>query len=124
MHIGFISTRLNGTDGVSLEVEKWAKVLRRLGHELFYCAGELGGYAAGGNLIPQLHFDNQNIIAFSQRAFGEGSMAPKIRAALHFIKSGGAKSIITDSTKLEDKSYGTKITMEYDERDLHKYDKE
>lgn len=57
-------------------------------------------------------------------AFGEGSMAPKIRAALHFIKSGGKKSIITDSTKLEDKSYGTKITMEYDERDLHKYDKQ
>jgi glycosyltransferase involved in cell wall biosynthesis len=74
MHIGFISTRLNGTDGVSLEVEKWAKVLRRMGHELFYCAGELGGYAAGGALIPQLHFDNQNIISFSQRAFGEGSM--------------------------------------------------
>ena len=54
--------------------------------------------------------------------FGEGSMAPKIRAALHFIKHGGQKSIITDSTKLEDKSYGTKITMKYDERDLHKYD--
>ena len=74
MHIGFISTRLNGTDGVSLEVEKWAKVLRRMGHELFYCAGELGGYASGGTLIPQLHFDHQNIISFSQRAFGEGSL--------------------------------------------------
>lgn len=70
MHIGFISTRLNGTDGVSLEVEKWATVLRRMGHELFYCAGELGGYAAGGTLIPQLHFDHQSVIGFSQRAFG------------------------------------------------------
>jgi carbamate kinase len=55
-------------------------------------------------------------------AFGEGSMAPKIRAALHFIKHGGEKSIITESKKLEDKSYGTKITMEYDVHDLHKYD--
>ncbi len=36
MRIGFISTRLNGTDGVSLEVEKWSKVLSRMGHELFY----------------------------------------------------------------------------------------
>jgi len=54
--------------------------------------------------------------------FGEGSMAPKIRAALSFIEKGGTQSIITESRKLEDKSYGTKITMTYDQRDLHKYD--
>jgi carbamate kinase len=47
--------------------------------------------------------------------FGEGDMAPKIRAALQFIKQGGEKSVITEAFKLEDKSYGTKITMEYDE---------
>jgi len=46
--------------------------------------------------------------------FGEGDMAPKIKACLHFIKSGGEKSVITEAFKLEDKSYGTKITMEYD----------
>ena len=70
MRIGFISTRLNGTDGVSLEVEKWVKVLTRMGHECYFCAGELGGYAAGGTLIPKLHFKHQSIIALSQRAFG------------------------------------------------------
>lgn len=46
--------------------------------------------------------------------FGEGSMAPKITAALTFIASGGEKSIITEASKLEDKSFGSKITMEYD----------
>lgn len=45
--------------------------------------------------------------------FGEGSMAPKIRAALKFIEQGGEKSVITEATKLEDKKYGSKITMEY-----------
>lgn len=54
--------------------------------------------------------------------FGEGSMEPKIKAALSFIEKGGLKSIITESKKLEDKSYGTKITMDYDKADLHKYD--
>ncbi len=54
--------------------------------------------------------------------FGEGSMAPKIRAAMRFIKAGGEKSIITESKKLQDKSYGTKITMNYVDTDLHKYD--
>ncbi|MFO7935603.1 MAG: carbamate kinase [Bacteroidales bacterium] len=46
--------------------------------------------------------------------FGEGSMAPKIRACLQFIEKGGDKSVITEAFKLEDKKYGTKITMEYD----------
>ncbi|MCK5137676.1 MAG: carbamate kinase [Bacteroidales bacterium] len=46
--------------------------------------------------------------------FGEGDMAPKIRACLQFIKNGGVKSVITEAFKLEDKRYGTKITMEYD----------
>jgi len=45
--------------------------------------------------------------------FGEGNMAPKIRACLTFIENGGKKSVITEATKLEDRSYGTKITMEY-----------
>jgi len=45
--------------------------------------------------------------------FGEGSMAPKIAAALAFIENGGEKSIITEASKLEDKSYGSKITMDY-----------
>ncbi len=46
--------------------------------------------------------------------FGEGSMAPKIEAAIDFVKNGGAKSVITESTKLADKKYGSKITMNYD----------
>ena len=46
--------------------------------------------------------------------FAEGTMEPKIRACLHFIEKGGSKSVITEATKLEDRSYGSKITMEYD----------
>jgi glycosyltransferase involved in cell wall biosynthesis len=69
MNIGFIATRLHGTDGVTLEVEKWAKVLENLGHEVYFCAGELGGYAKNGTLIPELHFTDQTAYALSQRAF-------------------------------------------------------
>ncbi|MEZ4909158.1 MAG: hypothetical protein R2771_16285 [Saprospiraceae bacterium] len=45
--------------------------------------------------------------------FGEGSMGPKIRAAIDFVLSGGEKSIITEANKLEDKKYGSKITLNY-----------
>lgn len=47
--------------------------------------------------------------------FGEGSMAPKIYAALNFIERGGSKSVITEATKLEDRSFGSKITMKYED---------
>ena len=46
--------------------------------------------------------------------FSEGTMAPKIKACLNFVKNGGEMSVITEAKKLEDKSYGSKITMEYD----------
>jgi mannosylglucosylglycerate synthase len=81
MRIGFISTRLNGTDGVTLEVEKWAKVLSRMGHEIFYCAGELGGYARDGMLIPKLHFAHEAIQNLSHKAFDEKSVADQANLA-------------------------------------------
>jgi carbamate kinase len=46
--------------------------------------------------------------------FAEGTMEPKIKACLNFIKNGGKKSVITEAKKLADKSFGSKITMEYE----------
>lgn len=43
--------------------------------------------------------------------FGEGTMAPKMVAALYFIENGGSKSVITEATKLENKKFGSRITM-------------
>lgn len=68
MRIGFIATRLAGTDGVSLETAKLATVLRRQGHEIFYCAGELDGEVPG-LLIPEAHFADPVAIALGERAF-------------------------------------------------------
>lgn len=42
--------------------------------------------------------------------FGEGNMAPKIRACISFLEGGGAVSIITEATKLADRSVGTHVT--------------
>ena len=73
MNIGFISTRLAGTDGVTLETEKVAQVLRRAGHEDFYCAGELdGALLERGIEAPELHFEDAVAVSLGQRAFGLG----------------------------------------------------
>ncbi|MCK9449728.1 MAG: carbamate kinase [Bacteroidales bacterium] len=41
--------------------------------------------------------------------FSEGSMAPKIRAALYFIENGGSECIITDAAHLHIPNAGTRI---------------
>jgi hypothetical protein len=38
-NIGFVSTRFAGTDGVTLEASKWARVLAAKGHKCFWFAG-------------------------------------------------------------------------------------
>ena len=47
--------------------------------------------------------------------FARGSMAPKIEACLNFIRNGGKMSVITEAFKLADTSYGSKITMHYED---------
>lgn len=42
--------------------------------------------------------------------FGEGNMAPKIRACISFLEQGGAVSTITEATRLADRSMGTHVT--------------
>ncbi len=43
--------------------------------------------------------------------FGEGSMAPKVKAAINFVESTGKDAIITETTKLGIDNGGTRITM-------------
>ena len=50
-----------------------------------------------------------------QGMFGEGSMLPKVKAAIKFVENGGNKSVITEATQLEDRRIGTRITRHYGE---------
>ncbi len=52
-HIGFIQHRLGRTDGVSLEVDKFRKVLESAGHSVYYLAGNED--VPGGEYIPELY---------------------------------------------------------------------
>ena len=55
-NIGFVATRLAGTDGVSLETMKWVDVLESLGHKCFYMAGELDQVPEKCFLVEEAHF--------------------------------------------------------------------
>lgn len=67
--VAFVATRIAGTDGVSLETRKWAEVLRRLGVECSYVAGELDADLAPAVRIPEAHFAHPRIRAIAEQAF-------------------------------------------------------
>lgn len=71
MNVGFVATRLAGTDGVSLEAAKMAAILERMGHRGYYCAGELSDCGPEGRCVPELHFAQPAIRAIHDAAFGE-----------------------------------------------------
>ncbi len=76
--VGFISTRIAGTDGVSLETEKWATVLERQGHTCFYFAGECDRPSARSRVVPEAHFSHPAIAAIGNAAFDNDLAAPDL----------------------------------------------
>ena len=51
-NIGFISTRFSGTDGVTMEASKCSEVLKAIGHDCFWFAGELDRDPQKSMLVP------------------------------------------------------------------------
>jgi carbamate kinase len=52
----------------------------------------------------------KDLEGFDNNLLGEGSMAPKVRAATTFIKNGGKESIIANLDKLTDAVAGSSGT--------------
>ncbi len=69
-NVGFISVRLAGTDGVSLETDKWAKVFESEGVKTFYFAGELDRPPEISYLVPEAHFTHPDIRDVYNNSFG------------------------------------------------------
>ncbi len=78
MNIGFISTRLAGVDGVSLETAKLVRVLAEMGHRSFYCAGELDPDGPPGQLVPAMHFTDPRARAIHDEAFRDPNPSPDL----------------------------------------------
>ena len=95
MNIGFISTRLAGNDGVSLETTKWAAAVRRLGHEVFYCAGELESDGPPGTLVPEMHFTTSESMWIRSQAYGNTEPHPELLTRIERLRATLKTSIET-----------------------------
>lgn len=81
--IGFISTRIAGTDGVSLEIGKWAEVLSRMGHRCFYIAGASDRPADVSRIIPEAHFRHPAVDAINRHVFGRQLRSLDVSRQIH-----------------------------------------
>lgn len=68
-HIGFISTRFAGTDGVSLEAAKWSAVMERMGHQCFYFSGESDRPQDQSYIVPEAFYRHPVIDVINQTAY-------------------------------------------------------
>lgn len=69
-NVGFVGTRLAGTDGVSLETEKWAHVFQAAGFNSYYFAGELDRPEDHSFVFPEAHFRHPEIMDIYRHCFG------------------------------------------------------
>ncbi|HID78119.1 MAG TPA: glycosyltransferase [Planctomycetaceae bacterium] len=89
-NIGFISTRFAGTDGVSLESAKWARILWDHKHISYWYAGKLDRDPAVSMLVPEAYFYHPDNVWINQRVFGtrvrRSDVTRKIFEVADFLK--------------------------------------
>lgn len=69
-HIGFISTRFCGTDGVTLEARKWAQILQSMGYSCFWMAGMLDAPPERSYHAPLAFFGHPDVARLQEKLFG------------------------------------------------------
>ncbi len=65
--IGILHYKVGGTDGVSLEINKWKRVLEDMGHTVHLCAGDLG--TLDGTLVEELYHHRPDIERINANTF-------------------------------------------------------
>jgi mannosylglucosylglycerate synthase len=85
-HIGFISTRFHGTDGVTLEAAKWAEILEAEGGKCFWMAGLLDKPEDISHLEPIAFFNHPSVDEVQKELFGVTTRPREITDRIHEMK--------------------------------------
>jgi len=91
MNIGFISTRFAGTDGVSLEAQKWADVLAADGHCNFWFSGRSDRPDEISMVVPEANFQHPENVWISERVWGNTKrdtiITKRVESVSNYLKS-------------------------------------
>jgi glycosyltransferase involved in cell wall biosynthesis len=84
--IGFISTRFHGTDGVTLEADKWAHIFQGMGHSSFWMAGLLDTPPETSFPAPLAFFGHPDVVAVQGHLFGKPTRTRAVTNRIQSIK--------------------------------------
>jgi mannosylglucosylglycerate synthase len=82
-NIGFVSTRFQGTDGVTLETYKWVEVLERMGYNCFFFAGQSDWTPEKTRVEPLAFFDHPEIKKMNNQLFGVKKRPNALTGLIH-----------------------------------------
>ncbi len=83
---GFVSTRFAGTDGVSLETQKWVDVLTGKGCDVCYLAGKLDTDPDRSHFVPRAFFQHPEILDIQKTLFVEKRRTPAVTRRIFELK--------------------------------------
>lgn len=92
-NIGFISFRIAGTDGVSLETKKWVDIFERNNCKCFFAAGELDTAPDRSMVIEELHFKHPEIKEMYNQCFSLAKRPPELTEKLHYYREHIKKTL-------------------------------
>jgi len=85
-NVGFISTRLAGTDGVSLETTKWVDIFEKVGFTSSFFAGEIDYPAEQSHLVAEAHFLHPDIKEIYRNCFGVSARGRFVTQKIYELK--------------------------------------
>jgi len=86
-NIGFIATRLQGTDGVSLETAKWSTVLERMGYTCYFFAGLSNWDGHRTTVFPEASFDHPEVCDIQSQCFGAFTRTSELTGRIHHLRN-------------------------------------
>lgn len=85
-NIGFIATRLKGTDGVSLETAKWSMVLERMGYTCYFFAGLSNWDNHRTTVFEEAYFDHPKVDKIQSKCFGKFTRNSELTGKIHHLR--------------------------------------
>ncbi len=85
-NIGFVLTRFEGTDGVTLETKKWTHVLTTMGYNCYFFVGTSDSQPERTMTVPEAFFDHPDIRRIQEKCFGKSTRTSKITGQIHGMR--------------------------------------
>lgn len=99
--IGFVGTRFAGTDGVSLESAKWARILWDHRHVSYWYAGRLDTAPDISMMVPHAYFGHPDNQWINERIYGRTTRDPEVTRLIYSLSDHLKRTLYDFTHKFE-----------------------